>query len=89
MGSKEKPKIGCVCLATSARGALIFIPGSDTFAYCGIRGDSRSSAASAIALMRSAQDQRDFAEFEARRTVHERRLDVLGVTRGPCVDCTC
>jgi hexosaminidase len=35
----------------------------------------------------SAQDRRDFTDFETRRAVHERRLDVLGVTRGPCIDC--
>ena len=35
----------------------------------------------------SARARRDFADFESRRSTHERRLDRLGVTRGPCTDC--
>jgi len=35
----------------------------------------------------SSRERRDFADFETRRAVHERRLDALGVTRGPCTDC--
>jgi hypothetical protein len=35
----------------------------------------------------SAPARRDFVDFESRRARHERRLDLLGVARGPCVDC--
>jgi len=35
----------------------------------------------------SAPERRDFADFETRRAPHEQRLDLLGVTRGPCTDC--